>query len=382
LSTYARTYDGVYINTYSTVPELYGTSGSTITGVGVVAHEFAHNLGCPDTYDTSGGTAWDLWYWDIMASGSWNNNGANPPFHNPYARWQLGWTTPTTITATGNITLNPVTSANVAYRYDTATTNEYFLVENRQQTGNWDYYLPGHGMLVFHVDGNWIASHQSNDINTSATHQGIDVEEADNVRSTATFAADPFPGTGAKTSFTDTTTPNAKSWASANTNKAITAIAETSGVISFTITFGTTPVTYCAAASTNSSSRGWISRVRIGTIDNSSTASYYTDFTSVSTNLTRGASTSVTLNTSYSGTIYTEYWRLYIDYNKDSDFADTGETVYSKSGKTSVTGTFTVLSTASTGTTRLRVTMKYSGYAASCGSFTYGEVEDYTVNIL
>lgn len=382
LSSYARTYDGVTINDYSTVPELYGTSGSTITGVGVLAHEFGHNLGCPDTYDTdgsgSGGSSWDCKKWDIMASGSWNNSGNNPPLHNPYARWNLGWLTPTTVTTTSNLTLNAATGSTTVYRYNTATTNEYFLLENRQQTGNWDYYLPGHGMLIWHIDGPWIASHSSNNINVSPTHQGIDIEEADNVGSSTTYTADPFPGTGAKTSFTDTTTPNAKSWAGANTNKPVTSIVESSGVITCTLTVS---AAYCASQSTNTADE-WISRVRIGSIDKSSGASYYSDFTSTSTNMTRGAVVSVTLNTGYSGSVYTEYWKVWIDYNKNYSFAETNEAVFSKSGATSVTGSFTVLSTASTGTTRMRVSMKYGAYPSYCETFTYGEVEDYSVNIL
>jgi len=142
-----------------------------------------------------------------------------------------------------------------------------------------------------------------------------------------------------------------------------------------------TGLTYCTSSG-NSQADEWISRVRVANIDKSSTASPYSDFTATVGTLTRGTSASVTLNTGYSGTIYTEYWRIWIDYNHDGDFADTGEQVFSKSGTTSVTGTFTTSSSALTGTTRMRVTMRYGSYPTYCGTFTYGEVEDYTVNIL
>jgi len=243
LAGYARTYDGVTINDYSTVPELYGGSGSTITGVGVVCHEFGHNLGCPDTYDTSGWGAWDLQDWDIMAGGSWNNNGNNPPIHNPYSRWKLGWTTPTQLYATTNVTLLNVAQNNVTYRFDTTTANEFFLLDNRQNLGTWDYYLPGHGLAIFHVDENWISTHLSNNINTNDSHQGIDLEEADDLRTYGSFGGDLFPGTGSKTSFTDSTTPSAKSWANANTSKPITNIVENSNIITFNIKFGTLTLT-------------------------------------------------------------------------------------------------------------------------------------------
>jgi vibriolysin len=141
-----------------------------------------------------------------------------------------------------------------------------------------------------------------------------------------------------------------------------------------------TSVSYCASQG-NSQTYEWCSRVRVANLDNSSGASKYTNYTSLTANLTRGTSASVTLNTSYSGTIYTEYWRIWIDYNHDGDFVDTGEQVFSKYGKTSVTGTFTPPTSALTGGTRMRVSMKYSGYPTSCQTFSYGEVEDYTANV-
>jgi hypothetical protein len=90
---------------------------------------------------------------------------------------------------------------------------------------------------------------------------------------------------------------------------------------------------------------------------------------------------SVSLTPGFTGSSYTEYWKIWIDYNKDGDFADSGEEVFSKSGSSAVTGSFTVPTSASSGSTRMRVIMKYSSAATACGTFTYGEVEDYTVNI-
>lgn len=237
LSTYAKTYDGVYISSYATSPELRGASGSTITSIGVICHEFGHNIGVPDYYDTddtgSGGSAFDLKKWDVMAGGSWNNNGDTPAQHCMYTKWKLGWSTPTTISSTASgLTLRNTGDYNEAYRVNTTTTNEFFILENRQQTG-WDAYIPGHGLFIFHIDGNFIDGLSSNTVNANPSHQGVDVEEADNLRSTANYGGDPFPGTSNNTSFTDTTTPNSKSWAGANTNKPITNIAENSGVITF-----------------------------------------------------------------------------------------------------------------------------------------------------
>jgi hypothetical protein len=145
---------------------------------------------------------------------------------------------------------------------------------------------------------------------------------------------------------------------------------------------GTTTPQYCAATGSNTQYE-WISNVKLGTINNTSASNNgYGNFTSVSTNLTLGSSNSITLTPGFASTAYSEYFRVYIDYNKDLDFDDAGELVYtSPATQTAVTGTFTVPSTALTGTTRMRVMMKDGAISGPCESFTYGEVEDYTVNL-
>ena len=51
-----------------------------------------------------------------------------------------------------NLTILPIVN-NVVYRINTERDNEYFILENRQQSG-WDSFVPGHGMLVWHIDYN------------------------------------------------------------------------------------------------------------------------------------------------------------------------------------------------------------------------------------
>ncbi|SFC84136.1 Por secretion system C-terminal sorting domain-containing protein [Flexibacter flexilis DSM 6793] len=146
-----------------------------------------------------------------------------------------------------------------------------------------------------------------------------------------------------------------------------------------------TTVTYCASKG-NSVTDEWIDLVQLGTISRTSTADAgYKDATSLSTNLTKGASATISFSAGFASTAYTEYWRVWIDYNKDGDFADAGEQVVatSSSSAATLTGTFTVPATASTGSTRMRVSMKYNAaQTSSCETFSYGEVEDYTVNIV
>jgi PKD repeat protein len=136
---------------------------------------------------------------------------------------------------------------------------------------------------------------------------------------------------------------------------------------------------YCASQGTNFSME-WIAGVQVGTMNNSSVASGYTDFTSITCDLTGGDNVNVVLTPGFSSSTYTEYWKIWIDYNNDHDFEDTGEEVFSGYGTSTVSGSFTVASGIDT-VTRMRVSMKYAAYPTPCETFTYGEVEDYTADV-
>jgi bacillolysin len=143
-------------------------------------------------------------------------------------------------------------------------------------------------------------------------------------------------------------------------------------------------VTYCNSAG-NSTVDEKIGRVVLGTINNPSTGTAgYENFTALSTNLTKGTANTITITPSWTSTVYSEGYAVWIDYNKNGLFTDSGELVYSKatSTATSASGTFTVPSTATVGATRMRVSMKYNGIPTSCETFSYGQVEDYSVNIV
>ncbi len=145
---------------------------------------------------------------------------------------------------------------------------------------------------------------------------------------------------------------------------------------------GNPPTGYCASNGNNTSDE-YIQRVQIGSINNATGASPggYGDYTSLSTTL--GGTNTITITPAWTGTVYSEGYAVWIDYNRDGDFGDSGELVYSRSATTatSVSGSFTVPSGASAGATRMRVSMKYNDIPDPCESFTYGEVEDYIVVI-
>jgi chitodextrinase len=128
-----------------------------------------------------------------------------------------------------------------------------------------------------------------------------------------------------------------------------------------------------------------IGKVAFGTISNSSTGTAgYEDFTSLSTNVTAGTANTITITPNWTSTVYSEGYAVFIDYNQNGVFTDAGETVFTKAASTTtpVTGTFTIPTTANVGATRMRVSLKYNGIPTSCETISYGQVEDYTVNIL
>lgn len=139
-------------------------------------------------------------------------------------------------------------------------------------------------------------------------------------------------------------------------------------------------ISYCTSQGNNSSYE-WISSVKIGSFTKTSGAAGYSDFTGTTVSLAAGSSNAVTLTPSFASTAYNEYWKIWIDYNKDGDFDDAGELVFDAGAlsKTAVSGTMNIAASA-TGTTRMRVSMKYNGAQTACESFGYGEVEDYTVS--
>ena len=153
---------------------------------------------------------------------------------------------------------------------------------------------------------------------------------------------------------------------------------------SASVNFTTTDVqlNYCDSASTNVNDE-FISRVQLNTIDNSSGAQFYSDFTSISTTLTKDTQYTITVTPTWTGTVYSEGYAVWIDYNRDGDFDDAQELVFSQSPTQTnpVSGSFTVPSSATENSTRMRVSMKYNGVPTSCETFTWGEVEDYTVII-
>jgi len=139
---------------------------------------------------------------------------------------------------------------------------------------------------------------------------------------------------------------------------------------------------YCFATS-NSTAYEYISNVTVGTINNSSGSSGYADYTALSTNMTIGTGYPITVTLS---TIWpTDIGGLWVAWNQDEDFSDAGETITTSwVGLGPYSTTITPPAGAALGATRLRVRLQDGDYDPTltpCGATSYGEVEDYTVNV-
>ena len=141
-------------------------------------------------------------------------------------------------------------------------------------------------------------------------------------------------------------------------------------------------VEYCDLQG-NSTGFEWIDVFGLNDLYNTSGANGgYGDFTNLTANVSLGTSYTATLSAAYKRRAYTEYWNVWIDFNIDGEFTSDEIVVQGTVSDDAIyTATVNIPSTATIGQTRLRAAMSDAGYPAACGSFRYGEVEDYTVNI-
>ncbi|BDU50233.1 M6 family metalloprotease domain-containing protein [Haliovirga abyssi] len=161
--------DGVKISKY--------TMQSEYSPVGIFAHEFGHALGLPDLYNTTtGGTA--VGKYSLMDYGSWNGpnaDGTSPSYMSAWEKVFLGWITPIDLNyadRNGTYMIKDIEENNInsVYRIYIKGKEEYLLIANRQKKG-YDKYLPGSGLLVYHIYEGEIngesleQSLKSNDIN-------------------------------------------------------------------------------------------------------------------------------------------------------------------------------------------------------------------------
>lgn len=207
--------DGVAFNGATMVPE---SEAGGIDPLGVICHEYGHQLGLPDLYRTPSASA--VGKWSLMDSGVYLGSpaGSNPSHLDAWSKLFLGFSRPQTVPlgAGQNVFLDfAASSANAFVRIPVAA-NEYFLIERRGNsslTGKvYDNSLPlggsSQGFVVWHIDDG-IASNEArlaaNNVNNGSPYFAVDLVEADGAGGGTTPTngkdSDFFPGSKGKTLF-------------------------------------------------------------------------------------------------------------------------------------------------------------------------------------
>ena len=154
------------------------------------------------------------------------------------------------------------------------------------------------------------------------------------------------------------------------------------GVFMLPLLYSQSSAQYCSASTTSWDE--YIGEFYFNTIEQTDDnwSKDISDYTSMSTTVMKGKS--------YTASVYnpvkyaSDYVRLWIDFNQDYKFdTSTEEFVLSSTdGGSNFSGSVTIPMSASEGSTRLRVRMTYATTPLPCDGSSYGEVEDYTVNII
>ncbi len=183
---FVPTNDGVQVREGCIDPERETQDNYGLGVLGTIVHEFGHQLGLPDLYNTDTGAV-GVGGWDLMAYGQWLMDGYWPAAPGAWSRVAMGWLDPVEIVP-GEYTVDQMGEV---YKIPLNST-EYLLIENRQRDpdGNGqcgpherDYGLPGSGILIWHVDETRLGAYRAaNTVNVDPLHKGVDVEEADGIQ--------------------------------------------------------------------------------------------------------------------------------------------------------------------------------------------------------
>jgi immune inhibitor A len=199
-------------------------------------------FGFPDLYDTTGNSE-GMGNWCLMSGGSWNNNGLTPAHPSAWCKMQQGWVSvdiPKGSQA-GVLVEDVKTSFNVKKIWKNGLPgNEYFLMENRQQ-GQFDQYLPGSGLLIWHID-------EAMPDNTNRDHYKVALVQADGLKNLENSNendpasvinrgddGDPYPGSSGKTVFNYTSDPSSRSYGGLDSSVQVLNIAQSGAAISCNI---------------------------------------------------------------------------------------------------------------------------------------------------
>ena len=249
---YPREKDGVYIQTYTMQPEYLLDSIHGDMTIGVFCHELGHVFGLPDLYDVDY-SSYGAGKWCLMSYGSWNGpgrNGSSPAYPSAWCRYRLGYCD--VVNIDHNVTGREITAASAggaiyrAWSGGATASAEYFLIENRQLSG-FDSYLPGAGLLIWHIDED---AHNVTNNNaewypglSGANHYLAALEQADGGYDlehhvNSGDGGDPFPGTAGASSFDQTTLPASDTYLDGATTVAVSNISNSAMIMTADISVG------------------------------------------------------------------------------------------------------------------------------------------------
>ncbi len=204
-----------------------------VDGIGTFVHEFCHALGLPDL--GSVGSSNDIYgmdEWSVMDYGCYLDGGKTPCALSGFERSLLGWTDFMPVEKMRSYTLQTAANGGKPVKItNPANENEFYVLENRQQTG-WDTYLSSHGMMITHIDYDadlWA----SNQVNTDPDHKRMTIVPADDDLSIESNSGDLWPNEGLNDAFTDTSNPAAFTFTGNKLEKPVEQIREEGGTISF-----------------------------------------------------------------------------------------------------------------------------------------------------
>lgn len=230
--------DGKLLDAYACSAELQGNTGTYRDGIGSFCHEYSHTLGLPDFYDTSGSN-YGMSTWSLMDYGCYNgpdmngdghSDGSVPVGYTAYEREFCGWLTIEELTSPATVSLENLADSKKAYKIVSSDKNQYFTLENRQQTG-WDTYMASSGLMILKVDYDQMIW-DNNIVNCEPTRQRMTIMPADNHRSFYDETGDLYPYNN-NNSFTDQSAPASKTNTGLSLGKPVTNITQANGVITF-----------------------------------------------------------------------------------------------------------------------------------------------------
>lgn len=241
------TYDGVKVMAVTVGAE---DPDRSALPMGTYAHEFFHDLGAPDLYDygDDGAEGVPVGIWDLMSYGNYLDSGRTPCHMSSFLKYDIdgnpkngidGWLTPGFIDSSGTYQVNQLASGgdDLAFRIPTGSPYEYFMIENRQNTG-FDEYLNSEGILIWHID---------NRSKTGGYNDGVpyysawvedpeDPEHTDHLLENAAYSLD----SGNRT-YGPSTVPDSDLNTGADSGVSITNISNSLPTMSFTVSFDDEP---------------------------------------------------------------------------------------------------------------------------------------------